>query len=40
MTAVIALADIRKIYNEGTAIANEVLHGIGMAIAPARPRCN
>ena len=29
MSAVIELADIRKTYNEGTAIANEVLHGIG-----------
>ena len=39
MTAVIALADIRKTYNEGTAIANEVLHGIGMAIAPGEFAC-
>jgi lipoprotein-releasing system ATP-binding protein len=37
--AVIELADIRKTYNEGTAIANEVLHGIGFSIAPGEFAC-
>lgn len=37
--AVIALADIRKTYNEGTPIANEVLHGIGFAIQPGEFAC-
>lgn len=39
MSAVIELADIRKTYNEGTAIANEVLHGIGFAIQPGEFAC-
>ena len=33
-SAVIELADIRKTYNEGTAIAHEVLHGISFKIEP------
>ncbi len=37
--AVIELADIRKTYNEGTPIANEVLHGIGFAIQPGEFAC-
>ena len=39
MSAVIELADIRKTYNEGTAIANEVLHGIGFAIERGEFSC-
>ena len=39
MNAVIELAGIRKTYNEGTAIANEVLHGIGLAIQPGEFAC-
>ena len=39
MSAVIELAGIRKTYNEGTAIANEVLHGIGFAIQPGEFAC-
>ena len=39
MSAVIELADIRKTYNEGTAIANAVLHGIGFAIQPGEFSC-
>ena len=37
--AVIELAGIRKTYNEGTPVANEVLHGIGFAIAPGEFAC-
>jgi lipoprotein-releasing system ATP-binding protein len=36
---VIAMADIRKTYNEGTAIANEVLHGISFALAAGEFAC-
>ena len=39
MSAVVELAEIRKTYNEGTAIANEVLHGIGFAIQPGEFAC-
>jgi len=39
MSTVIELAGIRKTYNEGTAIANEVLHGIGFAIQPGEFAC-
>ena len=39
MSAVIELADIRKTYNEGTAIANEVLHGISFAIEHGEFAC-
>jgi lipoprotein-releasing system ATP-binding protein len=39
MSAVIELAGIRKTYNEGTAIANEVLHGIGFAIERGEFAC-
>ena len=31
-TPVIELAGVRKTYNEGTAVANEVLHGISFAV--------
>jgi lipoprotein-releasing system ATP-binding protein len=37
--AVVELAGIRKTYNEGTAVANEVLHGIGFSIAPGEFAC-
>ena len=37
--AVIELAGIRKTYNEDTPVANEVLHGIGFAIAPGEFAC-
>jgi lipoprotein-releasing system ATP-binding protein len=37
--AVIELQGIRKTYNEGTPVANEVLHGIGLAIAPGEFTC-
>ena len=37
--AVIELADIRKTYNEGTAIAHEVLHGISFKIEPGEFAC-
>ena len=37
--AVISLAGIRKTYNEGTPVANEVLHGISLAIAPGEFAC-
>jgi lipoprotein-releasing system ATP-binding protein len=40
MTApIIEMADIRKTYNEGTAIANEVLHGVGFALAAGEFAC-
>ena len=39
MSAVVELAEIRKTYNEGSAIANEVLHGIGFAIQPGEFAC-
>ena len=39
MSTVIELAGIRKTYNEGTAIAYEVLHGIGFAIQPGEFAC-
>ena len=39
MTAVIELAGIRKTYNAGTAVANEVLHGIDIAIGPGEFAC-
>ena len=38
-TALIELADIRKTYNAGTAVANEVLHGIGFSLAPGEFAC-
>ena len=38
-TPVIELAGVRKTYNEGTAVANEVLHGISFAVAPGEFGC-
>ncbi len=37
--AIIELADIRKIYNEGTAVATEVLHGVNITVRAGEFAC-